>query len=125
MLLLGSLPVVYACHLRLETLSITLPRTCVVPFTSVALLTSYRLEREIKAGLQYDCSSDLWSLGSLILWMLDPSRVFFPSRTPLHFGRVNKGPILQESAPRFDTIRPKGDLGTLVSRLLEKVSDSG
>ena len=41
-----------------------------VPFT--AILT---FGREIKAGECYDCSSDMWSLGTLILWILDPSGV--------------------------------------------------
>ena len=55
-----------------------------VPHT-MATVCSYSdllcIEREIKAGLAYTCSSDLWSLGILILWMLDPSRVR-PPKTP-------------------------------------------
>ena len=75
---LGTLPAVYACRLGLYTpVTITLPRTSAALLPSVALLTSYWFEREIKAGLRYDSSSDLWSLGILILWMLDPSKVLF------------------------------------------------
>lgn len=59
----------------------TSPRTFSEKLPFVAPLTSCWFEREIKAGLPYDCSSDLWSLGILVLWMLDPSKVRFLSTT--------------------------------------------
>lgn len=83
------------------------------------------LEREINAGLSYACSSDLWSLGLLILWMLDRSRVRLP-RTPriaLTWLDLTKS-VRQELISNLDPVRIdcKGELGALISQLLEKVS---
>ncbi|KAF9643375.1 hypothetical protein BDM02DRAFT_3191743 [Thelephora ganbajun] len=75
--------------------------TLSIPKTEVEGV-QHHLAPEIKAGMRYDCSSDLWSLGLLILWMLDPSR----------------GPM-----SKLDSIRVEGELGTLVSQLLEKAPE--
>ena len=102
-----------------------------VPHTTTTICSDSDLpcsEREIKAGLAYTCSSDLWSLGILILWMLDPSRVR-PPKTPQEIpvrpsGVSNEHPS-QEPTPTPDSVHVKsergGELGELISRLLEEV----
>ena len=82
-------------------------------------------KREIEAGLDYTCSADVWSLGILILWMLDPSRVR-PSReaqeTPARANLIKS--VRQESISNLYSVHTNwnGELRALVSRLLEEVS---
>jgi len=76
-------------------------------------------KREIKAGLDYTCSSDLWSLGILILWMLDPSRVH-PSR------EAQPNPMKSVPQEMMSNLYPArtncdGELKALISQLLEEV----
>ena len=110
-------------RLRWESLDITWPRTFFALLSQlVPILTPSCPDREIKAGLDYTCSSDLWSLGILILWMLDPSRV-----RPLQEAPTRANPtksVRQELISNLYSVHMNcdGELGALVSQLLEEVS---
>ena len=101
-----------------------------VPCTIAAARSNSDLpyfKREIKAGLDYACSSDLWSLGILILWILDPSRVRSPQGAQEDPARANPmKSVRQELISNLYSVRTNcdGELGALVSQLLEEVSPS-